>query len=528
MKWYYGFLSVCVLAAGGVVGWKIAEPRVAQEEAGRAWQQQDVEGCLAALEHLAQSSPRRAFDFLLSLEGDEERRQKLVSQLVEKSPQRGLELMASFLQHPELHHDFGMGTAAFLNCAQADPERAWQALLSRPGRFMPAFLPAIAEGLARRDPQAALQYAEKIPSPVLRERFVSDVIQTWSDGDGQSLLTWLRAQPERAPLARYVNWNRLKIADAAALADIAALLPKNPQEKSTHLSVQLLPEKDDVWMRHTDWLLALPAGETRARLCTAAAPGLADLDPEAVLKLLPEIQDVGVRQRVTCSVAAFRAAVAPKEALVFANALTDAEERRQARNSVYFTWSENDPEGVALYAMESGDPDAKIVLSHAGYQMAMKDPEKACRFALEHEEPADAKKGRTYAMLKSALNIWTGREPVAAGRWVRALPEGGPRDTAFSAVATSLSSRMPQESLQWAMEVKDAVMRRDAVKMCLYAWALKDSESPVKWLEQQGLDLDEESRKVIAAWIEPTLKARRSGQTRSSGVFLSEGIVVFN
>ena len=529
MKWIHGFLGVFIFAAGAFVGWKIAEPKVALEEARRAWERQDMEACFTALESLAQSSARQAFEVVLSLEGNGDRQQALVRRLVEKAPQRGPELMAAFLQHPEMHPDFGMGGAAFLSCAQEEPERAWQAMLSQPGRFMPAVLPAIAEGLTRRDPQVALQYAEKVQSPVQRERFVSDVIQAWSDSDGQGLLKWLRAQPEHARLSKYVRWDRVKIAEASALADIAALLPKNLEEKSGLLSTPMLPDKADVWMRHTDWLLALPVGEMRTRLCTTAATGLADLDPEAALKLLPEIQEATVRRRVTSSVAAFRAAATPKEGLAFARELTDAEERRRAVNAALFTWAENDPEDAVRHAQESGDAEAKIMLSHAGSQMAMKDAEKASRFALENEPPPDPKKshGETYPMLKSAVNIWAGREPVAAGRWVKALPEGAQKDTALAAVASALSLRMPEESLQWAEEIKDAAVRKQALQMCLMSWAYKDGEKPAKWLEQAKMKMDEEMRKAIATWISPSLKARRSGQSHGSEAYLTEGIVIF-
>ncbi len=525
MRWFYGFLGLTTLLAGIVVGRKIADPRAAQELAARAWQREDVEACFETLEQLAQSDPKRAFDFLLSLQGDETRRHQLLERLLTRRPESGPALLEAFLQHPEHHRSFGMGRVVFRACAQVDAERAWQSLMARPGPFVPAFLPAFAEGFAKKNPQAALLYAEKIRGPVFRERFVSDVIQQWSDVDGQGLLAWLRAQPDRAPLAKYVSWDRLTIANAAALQDIAALRPKHLPTSSNMLGLPLSSEKADVWMQHTDWLLALPAGETRTRLCTAAAPGLADLDPEAALKLLPDIQDAQVRSKVTRTVSAFRAAASPQEGLAFANALTDERERAQARHAVFVTWAENDPASAARHAQESGDPDAKIMLSQAGYHMAMTDPEQACRFALENEKPGDAQAGEGHELLKSAVSLWAGREPVAAGRWVKALSEGALRDAAQAGVATALAHRMPEEAVAWAQAIKDAEVRRRTLQTCLTSWAFKDSEKPVKWLEQSGLD--EETRKALATSLRSYSKARQSGQSRGPATYLTDGIVIF-
>lgn len=525
MRWLYVLLSITALVAFDL-GKRFTEPKVALVLARRAWQGQDVEGCFEALKLAAHASPTQAYDVALSFEGDDTQRHQLLERLLKQFPNSGPDLLAAFLQHPEhQHHGYGVGTVAFRACAQADPERAWQGMLSLPGRFIPGFLPAFAEGLTRRDPEEAMKHAEKIASPVFRERFVSDVIQQWSDRDGQGLMTWLRAQPDRAPLAEYVAWDRLKIADASALRDIAALLPKHLPTGSGLLARPMLPEKEDVWMRHTDWLLALSPGEMRARLCTAAAPGLADLDPEAALKLLPEIQDAQVRQRVTTCVAAYRAAAAPQEGLAFANALTDERERIQARNAAFFTWAENDPMAAVRHALESGDPDAQIMLSHAGFQMARNDPEGACRFALEQEKPDKARDERGHSILRTTLQAWVGREPVAARRWVRALPEGAQKDTALAAMASALVHRMPEEALQYAQDIQDATVRKRTLQSCLTSWAYKDVEKPARWLAEAKLD--EETRQAIAKWIEPSLKARRSGPSHGAAVYVTDGVVIF-
>lgn len=512
-----------MLLGGLMVGKWISGEGAMQAEAERAWKQQDAEACFKALIRLAQASPARAFDLLLTLEGDETQEKELLQRLTKEFPDAGADLMAVFLKHPEYHRDYSMGHAVFLSCARADPERAWQAMMAHAVWFKPAFLPAIAQGMSQREPLAAMQYAEKIQSPLQRESFVHEVIQEWSTRDGQGLLTWLRAQPNARTLAMHVAWFQLKIRDAALLADIAALLPEGVAMPFSHWTSRA--EAEGAWMQHTDWLLALPAGETRERLCTVAALGLVNLDPEATLKLLPEIKDAAVHRRVTSTVSAYRAAEAPQEGLAFANALTEPEERRLAKNSVFFTWAENDPPSAAHHALESGDPDARIMLSSATSYWARADPENVCRFALENETPSDTKPGRKSTMLYSAVSSWAGVEPVAAARWVKTLPEGEPKDAAVAAVASALAYRLPEEGLRWAQDIKDAQRRMQTLSLCFQGWLRKDPDKPRQWLQQANLD--KESRESLEASLKYAAEARQSGQSIGGEDYLSDGIMIF-
>lgn len=523
MKWLHGLLYSAVLLAGLIVGKRMSGAAVAETDVRQFWEQGDDAGCSEALIRLARINREQAFGLLLSLDDDDA--SGLLQGLTKEVPDAGGALMTAFLKHPAEHLSWKVGRMAFRNCAEADPNRAWQVLMAHAENFMPRYLPAIAEGMTRKDPLTAMAYAEKIQSPVSREQFAHEVLEVWSGRDGKGLLKWLREQPNKETLAKHVNWLRLSLADSAGLADVAAMLPKNLADHGRSLSALARPETEGLWIRRTDWLLALPVGEARQRLCSAAAMGLAYLDPESALELLPELQDASLRYLVTGAVAGYRAAVSPQDGLAFADALTDAEERRKARNAVFLTWADNDPAGAALHALESGDPDARIMLSSAGLNWARSDPESACRFALDRDRQSDGKPGRRNEMLTSAVRTWMTTEPVAAARWVKALPEGDARDAAFSATASALVHRLPEESLTWASDIKDGEMRRMALSLCLTSWLHKDREKPMKWLQQAGLD--EETRTHLKNALKPTVQFHQSGQSRGSENYLSEGIMIF-
>lgn len=523
MKWFHWLFCLAALVAGLIVGKWVSGAAVAEAEVKQFWEQKDEAGCLKALMRLAEIDQVRAFDLLLSLEDDDTH--GLLQGLMNELPDAGSALMTAFVKHPEEHLSWKVGRTAFRCCAETAPERAWQEMMANAEKFMPRYLPAIAQGMTQTDPLAAMTYAERLQSPAFRDQFVHEVLEVWSGSEGEGLLKWLREQSNQPTLAKHVNWLRLNITDSAGLADIAAMLPETWADNGRSMSLQAGQQVDSIWIRRTDWLRALPPGETRERLCSVAAQGLAYLDPESALKLLPELKEAKVRQLVTGAVAGYRAAVSPQDGLAFANALTDADERRKARNAVFFTWADNDPAGAAHHALESGDPDARIMLSTAGFSWARSDPESACRFALDHDQQKDVKQGRRNALLTSAVQTWAGAEPVAAARWVKALPEGEARDAAFSAVASALSYRLPEESLDWAQGIKDAEMRRQTLSSCLRSWVYKDPEKPLKWLQQASLD--EETRKLLSDVLKPTVQAQQSGQSKGAENYLSEGIMIF-
>lgn len=521
MKWFKWIFCLFFLVGGLAVGRWFLGPRLVEAEVRQLCERKDEEGALKALMRLAETDRTKAFDLLLTLETDGSH--AVLRRLTAEVPEGGSDLMAAYLRHPEHHHVGVAGETAFLLCARADPARAWGAMTTHAVKFMPAFLPAMARGLTQRDPLEAMASAAKIQSPYYRERFVHDVLEEWSGQDDAGLLSWLSKQPDARVLARRVNWFRLRITDARGLADIAAMLPEDCARENLGNFPQSERETGEgAWISHTDWLLALPPGETRTRLCIVAAVGLAYRNPEAGLKLLPEVLDAKVRALMTSAVAGYRAAAAPDAGLAFASTLSDAEEHRNARNSVFLTWAENEPAGAAQHALKSGDPDAKIMLSTAGCAWARTDPEGASRFALEHDQQNATQDHGSLAMLPMAIKTWVGMEPVEAERWVRALPEGVQKDRALGAVASALVLRTPDEALRRAQDIKDAQARTRALRECLMAWSYRDPQKPAQWLEAAALDA--ETKRSLAAFFQPMTQGQ---PTKSSVTNLSDGVFVF-
>jgi hypothetical protein len=485
----------------------------AEEEIRRLWLGDDEAGTLAALVRLGQRNPARAFELALSLQGGDTG--ALLVKLAEKLPGTGKALLEVLLYHPEHHRSGGIADIAFRLCARDDPERAWSVAMSQPGKFVPSMLTAIANGLAERDPRLAMDFAARVQSPSFRADFVRDVISKWSDVDGKGLMAWLRDAPDRDELMKHVKWGHMRLASSADLAEMGNMMPKEIIEAQDDFRL-FSGQAEDAWVTRTDWLLSLPSGEMREKLCSFAVRSLVRTDPEAALKLLQDVKHPILRALVTSAVAGFRAAESPLDGLAFANALTDDEQRRKARNAVYFTWAESDPPGAARYALESGDPEAQIMLNSAGTYWAITDAESACRFALEHDVTTELK------LLASSVGVWAGRDPVGAALWVDTLPQGAQRDRAAAALATHVVYHFPEEAMIWAQNVADADRRRQTLGSCFGSWLYKDPTACGAWLESAVLD--EVTKNALRSQLERRLKTPSTGSTTS----VSEGIFIIN
>ena len=115
---------------------------------------------------------------------------------------------------------------------------------------------------------------------------------------------------------RQVKWTRMRVSSAGDLAEIAVLIPAEAIAAGQDSRLFFGEQPDDLWIRRTDWLLALPPGPARGSLCEVAASSLAAIDPEAALSLLSAVTLPGIRRQVLSAVAGFRAAVSPEDGLV--------------------------------------------------------------------------------------------------------------------------------------------------------------------------------------------------------------------
>ncbi|MBE7496630.1 MAG: hypothetical protein HS117_16940 [Verrucomicrobiaceae bacterium] len=496
------------------------KPKASQIDSARlSWDVDDPDGMLNVLR---QMSPEAAYEALFSLHL--EKAGELLAKLVEEHDAvDGESLLRAFLRHPEHFHSYSIASTVFCQAAEDDPALAWREAEAHGLHFLPGMLPALAQGMTRKDPLGAIKHAATIRSPGMREFFTREVIEEWSGRDTTGLLDWLGKQPDAAKLARQVKWGRMEISSAAQLAEIARLMPAEALQNLTDSELLFGKPAENLWIRRTDWLLAMPPGAARENLCHVAAMGLLSIDPEAALALLPAMAQPEVRRQVLTAVAGFRAAASPEEGLAFADSLPDAQERQAARYAAFVTWAENDAPAFTRHAMAGDDPDAKRVLSSAGIRWAMQDPEGAAAFAFENDVPKDDKAAGPFSgMLASAVQTWAGKDPVASASWVNELPRGPQRDRAAAGIALGVAFRFPDEAMIWAQDIADEASRRQTIGLCFSTWLTRQPEQAAQWLA--AAQMDDTTRQRLST----VLQNRRGRPYSGSMQNISQGIIVIH
>lgn len=474
----------------------------------------------ALLSQLRQMSPPQAYSALLGLSGINVG--ELLAKLVEgHGPESGQALLAIFLMHPEHHHSFSIASTVFRHAAQGDPALAWREAEAHAMHFLPAMLPALAQGMSRKAPLEAIAHAASIRSPGMRETFIREVLEEWSGTDAPGLLSWLAQQSDAKKLARLVKWGRMRLSSPHQLARLADLMPSSTVPNSTDSRLLFGEPSEDLWIRRTDWLLTIPPGAARDKLCNLAAISLTSVDPEAALKLLPALTEPAIRRQVLTAAAGFRAAASPMDGLAFADTMQDAQEREAARYAVFITWAENAPAAFSRHAIQSNDPDATRAMSTGGTYWAMKDPEGAAEFALQHDLPKGAKTETALAgMLSSTVRVWASKDPVGAANWVNGQPRGPQRDRAAAAIAGAAAIRFPEEAMIWAFDISDEAPRRQAIDLCFSTWLRMRPEQAAEWLK--AAQMDDATRQRLTSSLQDHRARPFTGATQN----LSQGTVV--
>lgn len=499
-----------VVSGAPTISHDVKESSVDEAELKRLWKRSDLETTLAAFVAYARTHPGRALDLAMSLEGPDawELVMKLVLGL---PPEQGALAMDVLKRHPQYCRPCPPFDAVFVLCAKSDPERAWIEAHAPGAKFTAAALDAIARGCGEVNPAVAMTLAERLTAPDEKAEFARTVLREWSSSDARGLIAWLGGQQDREKLAALVPWGRIRLESWEDFLDMTKVVPLELIDGSQGGRFSFGDAGENGWATRTDWLQALPEGETRQAFFAGAARALVGSDPEKALALLPQIVDARLKQRVLSATAAYRAAVSPEEGFAFASSLNDASARTLARASVMRTWAENDPVAAARHALSSHEYDD--LMAHLGFRWAEIDPQSAVSTALAEEHPESGiAMGST--MLGTAMSRWVSADPFEASRWVSELRAGPQHDRAVAALALGAVYSEPEGAMNWAASIIDEALRKQTLTSGFNRWLSNDRSQAVTWLD--GVTLDDSTRKTLEEQVQSTAQELPAGNRSRS------------
>jgi hypothetical protein len=403
--------------------------------------------------------------------------------------------------------------------AQLAPERLAQVLSALPksqSRWDTTGQDAFAQ-FAIKDPEAARRAAESVTGP-LRAQALAGVGKSWAEKEGEAALKWAQAMPsgeERDAVLKAVLTGWAKTDPMAAL-DRIDLVPPGGEEGyyASDVGAQVLREagKKD-WDGTMKWLrdhpgklgrssldglqdalshrLSVDPSETLRAISTSGVPGIDNVlansllndgyaQRDAVWQWLDRQPSNDFTKSARGWVINAVAWKEPTVALTFLDRLPDTPENRsvleQGTRSML-----NGGRQMHLFEelMEAASPKIRPHLLAAGFEYGLResvtDPE---RWLKRIDELPEDRRMNAMGALASG---WAASDPAAAMNWALSLPEGSQRETTFGSIASSWAMNDAYEVSQWIETQPAGSMRDTATRGLVSALSMTQPETAWKW-----------------------------------------------
>lgn len=418
--------------------------------------------------------------------------------------------------------------------ASSDPGAAAAHLLTLPRQTMNNSVSALTTAWARRDPAAAMSWAQGLKDPALLRTALVETIGSIAAGDPQQAIALASSQParDRRTLMTGIATNFGQSDGPGALAWAATLT--DPLERQRCLSaiangagfadidtaktaVNLLPAgmlrneaisqignnlswSDPVAAR--DWALTLKPNE-QSLVMRRIVSELAEADLAGAEKLVESLPPSGDNQWPWRSVAAQKALQDPAAALTWSATLETEQARFAATSAIFDQWAAHSPDKAAAALAGIADPNmrrraAETLAATWGAQ----SPGEATRWAesLTGEDRITA--------LAAVWNASAGDDPRAAGQSLAsAAASAGDSATATDKLAHSASNiaaawagQSPADAAAWANTLPDGKIREQALGKVAGEWARYDPTAVSEWIN--GLPHDRSRDSAIGQLVE--------------------------
>ncbi len=345
---------------------------------------------------------------------------------------------------------------------------------------------AVARAMALRDSEEALDWAESLQEPVRTKAIKSalavlafnnpraawESLQRIPDGADRNetaqliLERWGRRDPAAA-----LNWADENAGDEM-LRNMAGSLILNLAERDPQAAVAYLDN--------------LPLGDARDHILRNVIGKAAYADPDATAHWVEQLSGADRSTAIPALLRAW-ASFEPREAAEYAEQLGEDEQFWPGIDGIAGNWSRMDPAAAVEWAESLPDGERLQALVSAAGGWAQSDPVSAAGYvgALDDAtfqqaaaervvtewgqwQPAEAAawvqstfddpaiRGPSYRALAS---LWLDAYPRDASAWIATLPEGVDRDAAVTVLLEDLASADPQTAAAWAGTLFDPALR---------------------------------------------------------------------
>ncbi len=301
---------------------------------------------------------------------------------------------------------------------------------------------------ARSDPGGAADYVTQIPKSQRSLDWVHETARIWAEQDQSAALNWAMKQTDPAIRQRALrgsvgSWAN---SDASAAGEFALAL-ENPYER--HAVLETVARR---WARQSveeglQWAMDLKGGN-RDRATLAIFGEVAEHDPRQAATIFGEMASSlpsgesrdGIHSNIARELADRWAATNPSEAADWVLGLPESDNiQRQAVERVADRWAFSNPEAAATWALEL--PESDNVQRHA---------------------------------LERVTERWLRSDSMAASEWITEMPAGDARDAAAGELVRYVARSDQFSAFSWATSVSNEGYQTELMRNVLVRWQRTD------------------------------------------------------
>lgn len=324
-------------------------------------------------------------------------------------------------------------------------------------------------------------------------------ITRWAELDAKAAADYLLAHEKFGgfiDIAGVALWNTWAANDPdAALAYAKTMTDKDRKESALKKIIETIAQADPAKALayaklHTPEMLG--KGELSIALSRSSSGG----DSEAIARSLAKIEaDDSDTRDIMGSTMRNWATTDHAAALAFAQGLATPTARAVALAGVYNAWFERDPKEAAasFLAEPRGEADFDSVLLVAASRWTLSDWQGANAWSAQ----LPTEKERTAFVTNFSMRL--GREnPDESVKWIAALPDGLPRDTAIVATIEGSRTSASQASMDLALSIANPSARQKTTRQAMQNWFYKDPAAAYDWLQNDPTLTPEQKRALLA------------------------------
>ena len=356
------------------------------------------------------------------------------------------------------------------------------------------YMRALFAAWAKRDPQAALDYAKATFKPgILQSEAMTAAIEKWAGVNPRAAYAWLDKNTsgplkEEGLTMLVQGWARHDPQAAAAWFVSTGSTSQGVLNSLLSTWADLSPRAA------AEWVESLPPGENRTIGRVSLASEWAQQSPsDAAEYFTPMMNEKGGQDLAAALVNAWGTSD-PAAAAAWLQKLPAGAAREESAGALATIWAASDIDSAVKWSQTINDAEIKTaVIDHLGTTWGAIEPEKA--LAWIGTLPADeARREAT----RGAMNSWAGTDPEGLKAWVAKQPPGTTTDTARVSLGEALTQSDIPGALQTALGIDNADARNDALSKYFRLMRKTNDPAAQEWIKQKWATLPPDAQRRLA------------------------------